>query len=922
MGDAVNLAARLESASEAGQIFVGPTTHRLTAPFFHFEILPPLRLKGKAEPVIVHQLLGLRAAPGPARGLQGLRSPLVGRAAELQALLDAVDRLTRNAGGAGGAGGVGGAFAIVAEAGLGKSRLVAEARQASSAQTRWAEGRALSYTTGISYATARALLDNLIGVGGDAPAGEVSHALRQFVQRYLPEQADAAYLYLARLRDLPPDEASRSLFQDVLPTAMQNRMQTAFVQLIRACAAEKPLILIWEDLHWADPSSLDLLQKLVGLTADAPLLLLLILRPHEGRQEWQKQLQEAAGERYQAIELAPLTAAQSAELVENLLKIENMPAATRQLILNKSEGNPFFLEELLRSLIDTGLVLIEGDRVVAAQAISDLDVPDSLQGVIAARVDRLPGAAKQALQTAAVIGRVFQQTVLGYLLQQEARQAGLDLALDELQQRELIRWRDELAYIFKHAITRDVTYNSLLMARRKELHRLTAVTVETLFPDQLDELSATLAYHYEAAAERERAIHYLTRAADRAQQNYANAEAIAFYRAAIAQMAQSNDEPQKDGPQFEPAELVALHEKLGEILSRLGKTEEALAVYDDALVYAAQLDAITQARLYRRKGLAYNTARQLDNMFANYAQAGAILGDPSPTPDSTWQTEWLELQLDCAWAYYFSNRVAELNGLIAAIGAAIEQAGSPEQRIRFYETNCLADFRRYRFYRLPDETLARMKRQLATAEATGNRRTIGRAKTITGFVHLWRNELDEAARWFEDSFGDVEHVGDMDSLIIARSYIALVERKRDNVAATRLLAEQALALAQRLNSPFYIAVAYGSLGWAAWRAGDLTQAEAHLQEAQAAMAKFPAPNPVKFIYVGPLMAMAAARDDWETAVAHASALLDPGQQKMADEVELALQTAVTAWEDGRAAEAAGQIQKGITLLRDLGAGYV
>jgi tetratricopeptide (TPR) repeat protein len=240
---------------------------------------------------------------------------------------------------------------------------------------------------------------------------------------------------------------------------------------------------------------------------------------------------------------------------------------------------------------------------------------------------------------------------------------------------------------------------------------------------------------------------------------------------------------------------------LGEILSRLGKTDEALAVFDAALEYARATDAITQARLYRRKGLAYNTARQMPEMFNNYAQASTFWGPP-PTPDPAWQTEWLELQLDYAWAYYFSNRVAELNELIAAVGPIIEQAGSPEQRIRFYETNCLADFRRYRFYRLPDETLARMKRQLAAAEAMGNRRAIGRAKTLTGFVHLWRDELDEAKRWFEDSFKDVEHVGDMDSLIIARSYIALVRAQTGECGGDSPISGTGVSPGAKAQQPF------------------------------------------------------------------------------------------------------------------------
>ena len=230
--------------------------------------------------------------------------------------------------------------------------------------------------------------------------------------------------------------------------------------------------------------------------------MLMAFRPQEGEVlDWYERAVAAAadGDRQVpvlTIRLTPLTDDDSRELVENLLRVENLPAATRRTILKKAEGNPFFLEELLRSLIDSGLLIVEGDRVVATEGVEDLQVPDTVQGVIAARIDRLPTDDKHTLQTAAVIGRVFQEAVLSWLVEREHVCEDLGGRLAELQRRELVRRRTDLELIFKHAITQDVTYHSLLLARRQELHRVTAEAIEALFPDRLAELSGTLAHHY------------------------------------------------------------------------------------------------------------------------------------------------------------------------------------------------------------------------------------------------------------------------------------------------------------------------------------------------------------------------------------------------------------------------------------------
>ncbi len=473
MGDTVNLAARLEDVSERGEIFVGSDTYRLVAPLFEFESLEPIRVKGKAEPVAIHRLLTTRAVRGKMRGIEGLRSAMVGRGAELEQLGAAIGALQE---------GQGSAISIIAEAGLGKSRLVAEARQASSAEVAWVEGRALSYTQGMSYWIARDVLRALLGVEADTGLEEISAALRGSIESLLPERgSEDVWPYLAHLLDLPLDEAVAGRIAQFGPQALQERILRAFSGYVRA-RSQQPLVLVWEDLHWADGSSLNLAESLLGLSNEVPLLFLFVFRPEkEAVWDLHQRVGKAHAETYQVIQLQPLTRDHSASLVQGLLKIENLPDQTRTLILDKAEGNPLFLEELLRSLIDAGMVLVQAERAVATDTIHDLkaiDVPDTVQGVIAARIDRLPANDKYTLQTAAVIGRTFQKLVLKYLLDQEQASIHLDASLDELQRHEFVRLREALAgvgisvdleYIFKHVLTQETAYNSMLIAQRKAL---------------------------------------------------------------------------------------------------------------------------------------------------------------------------------------------------------------------------------------------------------------------------------------------------------------------------------------------------------------------------------------------------------------------------------------------------------------------
>jgi class 3 adenylate cyclase len=536
MGDAVNLAARLEDVSQRGEILVGPDTHRMTAALFEFETLPTITLKGKSEPIVVHRLSGLRSTPATTRGIRGLRSPLVGRDVEL-ARLGVVLRSLRD--------GTGGVVAVTGEAGLGKSRLIAELRQSEGRGITWAEGRALSHTTRMSYWTARDILISLLELTPDTPPHDIKLILRGGVRQILPEKADEVYAYLATFMGLPEDEVIAGHTSYLAGGVLKKRIREAFRDYVAARASERPLAVVWEDLHWADSSSLDLLREVLPLGGRMPCLLILAFRPEGSINQILDVSIPPSTPKYEVVKLEPLHRLECESLVQNLLKIENLHDTTLKLILDRAEGNPFYLEELLRALIDANAVVVRDGHAFATRPIEQMDIPNTLQGVLMARIDRLPLESKQALQTASVIGRVFQLKVLERLYSTPTAGDGLHAHLDVLERREFVHPRNgpEIAqglaaqeYIFKHVVTQSVAYNCLLIARRKQIHRAAGEAMEALFPDRIGELAVTLAHHFEMAGAVDRALHYLALAAERAKNIYSNTEAIALYEKAIDQV--------------------------------------------------------------------------------------------------------------------------------------------------------------------------------------------------------------------------------------------------------------------------------------------------------------------------------------------------------------------------------------------------
>jgi class 3 adenylate cyclase/tetratricopeptide (TPR) repeat protein len=527
MGDTTNVAARLQSAAEPGTVLISADTYHLVKQLFELKPRGGAMVKGKSAPIVTYEVLAPRVVPGKVRGLEGLTSPLVGRAAEFKLVNDKLNEVRE---------GRGAFVAVIGEAGLGKSRLLAEVSDSAKSwpQVAWLEGRALSYEQAVTYFPWRQVIRQAIG----AKEGEAPEVVREKLHRdpacgAMPED-DSQYLeVILSVESDATLEAVAALEGD----ALVEHIAAATRSYLRARADLMPTVIVLDDLHWADTASLDLLLSVAALVEDLPLLIVCLLRPDKGAPSWSaiERARERLGARYTEILLEPLDAADSKELLGNLLYIEDLPESVRKLILNKAEGNPFFVEEVIRTLIDSEYIVQENSHWRATREIVNVAIPDTLTGVLSARIDRLPENTKHVAQTAAVLGRIFAQRALMATCAAAPPPEQIEDVephLGVLTYEELVRERvhdPELEYIFKHALTQEAAYDLLLIRRRKELHRRAGEVLEELYPEQRGELASALAYHFRLGEDWQRAADYAMGAGAQAVKVYAMSEALAYY---------------------------------------------------------------------------------------------------------------------------------------------------------------------------------------------------------------------------------------------------------------------------------------------------------------------------------------------------------------------------------------------------------
>lgn len=607
MGDAVNLASRLKDAAKRGQILTGADTSRETAALVDFETLEPISVKGKSEPVAAYRVIGLKSNPERVRGLerQGIQSVLVGRDPELTTLKACVANLAATK--------QGGLVAVLGEAGLGKSRLLAETRSSFQPdQILWLEGHTLSFSQTISYWPFQQILRSWASITEEDDEESAWRKLETAVKSLFDEAETAEILpYLASLLALQiyGEHAERVKYLD--GEALGKQIFLTARRFLERLAQSRPTVLAFEDLHWADQSSIHLLEHLLPLVERIPLLIIGLSRPDSTTPAMRiyETLAETYPKRYTEIRLHPLTYENSTKLAHNLLAIDGLPLNVREMMVTKADGNPFFLEEIIRTLIDAKAVARDPatGQWLATKQIETLSIPNTIQGVLMARVDRLDEEVKRVLQMAAVVGRSFFYRVLKSVADAEK---SLDQHLTELQSMELISEKQitpELEYIFKHALAQETTYESILLQKRRELHLRVGQAVERLFADRLEEFYGLLAYHYAKAEEWEKAQLYLVKAGDQAGRMAADSEALTYYQQATKAYGRAF------GTQSDALSNAGLERKVAEVFFRRGQHAEAVEHAERALNFLGH--PFPKSRGAIRVALLKEVLQQLGNRF-------------------------------------------------------------------------------------------------------------------------------------------------------------------------------------------------------------------------------------------------------------------------------------------------------------------
>ena len=578
VGDATNVAARMQQGGAPGCVTISEATYRLVRGYFETRPLGQMEVKGKAEPVGAWEVVAARETRTRLEiaAEVGL-TPFVGRERELGLLLDAFGRARD---------GQGQVAFLVAEAGMGKSRLLAELRRRIGGEAAWHEGHCLSFGRAMPFHPLVDLLRRQL----DIQEGDTEAAIAAKIERGLaaisPELAHAAP-YLRALLSIDPGNADLRAM-----TPVQRRAETfeALRSMLVRDAEKRPQVVVIEDLHWIDGVSEQFLTTLTESVPALRALLVFTYRPGYA---------SPFGERsyYTRVVPAALSREESARIAQAVLATDALPDELRALVADKAEGNPFYVEELVRSLEETGALRTVEGRLALTRPVSQTAVPDRVQDVIAARVDRLAEAPKVTLQLASVIGREFSRRLIDHVSQMGEATDG---ALRELSALELIHERrrfPELAYGFKHALTQDVAYASLLVQRRRELHRLVGAAIETLYADRLPEHYDVLAYHFSRTDDAERALAYLMRAAEKATQGFGLRQALDLYADAL-------EAAERLGDRVPVTTLMAIHSARADLLFGVGDfprsreaAETVVALARRAQDRSAEASAVIQAAL-------------------------------------------------------------------------------------------------------------------------------------------------------------------------------------------------------------------------------------------------------------------------------------------------------------------------------------
>jgi class 3 adenylate cyclase/tetratricopeptide (TPR) repeat protein len=678
-GDTTNVASRLESLCPPGSVLVSESTHRAIDDFFETRDLGELQVKG--HEALVHAYEVLRARGRQARveiaAERGL-TPLIGRERDVAHLED-LFRQVKSGGGQ--------VVFVVGEAGIGKSRLVYELRRrlaVAGERATLLEGRCVSSGRSIPFLP---LIDQLrASFGIEEVDGEPEIIAKVEAGMRRMGEVDEHIPFIRYLLSVDPGEESILAME---ASARRKRIFDALIALAHRGARRRPIIFVFEDLHWVDTSSEELLKQFFDTVTTSPILAVATFRigyqPPFGNRSF-----------HTTINLRTLSEADALAMAERVLGGDRLPPEVREALLEKAEGVPLFVEEVAKTLVDLGILRREGSGYRLVKGPSEASVPQTIQGIIMARLDHLGEEGKRTVQLASVIGRQFLLRLLERVAGLTGKLHGL---LEELKNLEIIYQQgllSEQAYVFKHAVIQDVAYNSLLRERRKQLHGAVADAIIELYADRLAEHHGELAHHCAQAERWNDVLRYASLAGTRAAHAFANQEAKAHRRRAL-------EAARRIEPPPPPGELAKLHGGYASVLTALGEYDGAAAEYQIAIDLARQSgNRRLEVELLVELSGAYNLSHQGDPAMEYNEQALAIAR---------------ELDDRALIAACLANKVYVLS---AGYGKIPESTPSGEEAARL------------------------------SAEI-GDRRLLTVTDTFLGGALVWRGEFDRGLRYLEEA---------------------------------------------------------------------------------------------------------------------------------------------------------------------------
>jgi class 3 adenylate cyclase/tetratricopeptide (TPR) repeat protein len=887
MGPPVNLAARLQGRAAPDDVLVGDATWRQTRGAFEFE-RSFVDIKGINEPVAAYRVLGARVFPEKRRGLEGLQSPLVGRDEQLRLLLaDLTDAVS----------GHGRLVLITGEAGIGKTRLVGELQARHvlvHPVPRWLEGHCRELAMSVSYVPFVEVIGSLIGLSADDNAATATERVASALS--LLVQGD--HLGMERAVELRPllgwllaADASATPDNALLPSDPEQLKREAFHAVrdfLVAAGQREPLVMFLDDLQWADPLSVELIRFLLESMTNAPLLIICSFRL-EPERPGATLITDASvhyPDRVRHLSLDDLTPPDVERMLEGLLGRTQLPTELKAWIVPQTRGIPFYVEELLRALIDRGVMRLERGAWTMTSAADETRVPETIQSLIRARLDLISLEGRGVLYDAAVLGLVFRTDAL-VLLRGEL--PPVQAALRELEDRALIQQGTlEGEWSFRHALVQETAYRSMLRPVRAVRHAKAGWALEELSAQRRDEPTQEIAHHYDLGEVADKAAGWLLRAGRRARRAYLTEQAVRDFRRGLEWLARI---PAGDLAEAAQAQMAwELNEELGTTLDTMAHHSQARAAHEAALSSVPDAAPVARARLLRKIGITLGSEDRFDDAMLFYAEAISVL-DQELCRDQAWWAEWLDVHIEQMWIHYQADRWEAMADLARRLQPAVERYGAAAQRVAFFRCLGAMVLRRNR-YVVDDEAIGYTRRALAAAEASGDVVLLGHAWFALGTALLLHGDSVDAEENLRRALSIWERTGDVASQAACQTYLTVLARLAGDLDLVRQRAIEALKAATLANAVQYIGAAKANLAWTALREGREAEAKQLGTEALDCWAPLANAYGFKWQAIWPLLWLAVERDDLAEAKALADQLLAHSQQLPASDLRPLLKRVV------------------------------